>query len=306
MFGGIKVGVDLDGHRAIELHPPEIRRKLKRDSPLLSEGRPGVPADGGHRGQIVQPFPGPILVGDRELCRRSHRWSLRESYQKERYSPQEDSARIPDAHGSVLVGMFVYAPEGIRPIRIRGNGEVPLELAVELDCEPAGLRCPGYFDELFRGGAEWLELQRGFRPRFGGSRFGGRGPELPRLWVNVDVHARGSLRRRPGVIGRRRNEGDRRQPVGADAGQQEKADACDREAAQAMLPSIPECRDEAAPPGIALRQVAIESKAAIQTNPSPQAIESKQQWRPDAAMPAGRPMVAPPGRLALGFDESIA
>ncbi len=64
-----------------------------------------------------------------------------------------------------------------------------------------------------------------------------------------------------------------------------------------------ECRDEAAPPGIALRQVAIESKAAIQTNPSPQALASKRQWRPDAAMPAGRPMVAPPGRSVRKTDK---
>ena len=82
MFGGIKVGVDLDGHRAIELHPPEIRGKSKRDSPLLSEGRPGIPSDGGHRGQIVQPNSWPIKVEDRELCRRSRARSAGQQHEK--------------------------------------------------------------------------------------------------------------------------------------------------------------------------------------------------------------------------------
>ncbi len=86
---------------------------------------------------------------------------------------------------------MLAAAEGNLPVCIPRYGEGALELAVELYRDAAGFRGPGYFDELFR-----LELELDLRRLFGVSRFGGRFPELPRLWVNVDVHARGSLRRR--------------------------------------------------------------------------------------------------------------
>ncbi|TDJ02310.1 MAG: hypothetical protein E2O73_02480 [Deltaproteobacteria bacterium] len=41
----------------------------------------------------------------------------------------------------------------------------------------------------------------------------------------------------------------------------------------------------------------------MRTKRSPQAFASKRQWRPDTAMPAGRPMLAPPGRSVRKTDK---